>query len=411
MTITGKYNTASVYATVIEEEAKNQIKTLLDQPFVEGEKIAIMPDVHAGAGCTIGYTQTLNNNKVCPNLVGVDIACGMLTVKLGAMDIDLPRFDEIVHKFIPAGMSVHNKPMMDIEFFDQLICYSELKNVDRLACSAGTLGGGNHFIELDKDEYGNVYLVIHSGSRNLGKQVAEIYQKKAIEYCSGEKSYQDTKTRLIDLYKKLGREKHLEEAINKLNEMTAKDRAIPDALAYLSDNDFGMYIHDVMICTGFANFNRKCMANRILKTYLNTREDFPLELSEFYHFTTLHNYIGDDWILRKGAISAEEGETVLIPINMRDGSLICRGKGNPDYNYSAPHGAGRLMSRKKAKESVSMDAFKSSMEGIYSTSVCESTLDESPFAYKSIDDILPMLEPTVEVIHRLRPIYNFKATK
>lgn len=399
--IKGKVNTAVCYAAVVEEEAIEQIRRMCDYEFTEGSKIRIMPDVHAGKGCTIGTTMTIND-KVVPNIVGVDIGCGMYTVELGPVNIDFERVDAAVHE-IPSGRGVWEGRM---ERFDLtgLACYRSLKQTKRLERSLGTLGGGNHFIEIDVASDGNKYLVIHSGSRNLGKQVAELYQALAVDLNLGKANYFEQRDEIIRTYKEQGRRSEIQAALKSLEaEWKAKEPTMPADLCYLYGTYLEDYLHDVEICQQFARRSRERMAEIILeKTGMTARSSFH----------TIHNYIDTkEMILRKGSIAAHAGELVLIPINMRDGSVLARGKGNPEWNFSAPHGAGRLMSRMKARETLNLEAYRKTMEGIYTTSVNESTLDEAPMAYKSLDDILDEIRDSVDVIEVLKPIYNFKASE
>ena len=398
--IKGKVNTAICYAKVVEDEAIEQIRRMCDYPMTAGSRIRIMPDVHAGKGCTIGTTMTIED-KVVPNVVGVDIGCGMYTVDLGKQDLDLTRLDEAAH-FIPSGKNVWEGRQ---ERFDltELRCYRDLKETKRLERSLGTLGGGNHFIEVDQSQDGTRYLVIHSGSRNLGKQVAEIYQKIAIKLDRGFEEYYKKRDEIIRTYKEEGRRKEIQAAVKALyKEYTEKTGGtMPDDLCYLYGEYLEDYLHDVKICQDFARRNREKMAEILL-------ERAGLTGGEAFH--TVHNYIDtDEMILRKGSIAAHAGEKVLIPINMRDGSVIAIGRGNPEWNYSAPHGAGRLMSRTKAKDTLSMEAYKEAMKGIYTTSVNEATLDEAPMAYKSLEDIIDVIAESVDVVEVIKPIYNFKA--
>lgn len=395
--IKGKVNTALCYAKVVEEEAIEQIRRMCDYNFTENSKICIMPDVHAGKGCTIGTTMTITD-KAVPNIVGVDIGCGMYTVNLGKEDIDLEKMDEAAH-FVPSGKRVWEGRQ---EHFDltRLRCYRNLKDTKRLVRSLGTLGGGNHFIEVDRAEDGTNYLVIHSGSRNLGKQVAELYQKLAVELHQGKEEYFKKRDALIAEYKVAGKRKEIQAALKELA-WNAKELLIPEDLCYLYGTYLEDYLHDVVLCQEFARRNREKMAEVII-------ERTGLQGSDGFH--TIHNYIDtEEMILRKGAIAAHKGEKVLIPLNMRDGSVLAVGKGNPEWNYSAPHGAGRLMSRTKAKESLSMEKYKEAMAGIYTTSVNEATLDEAPMAYKSMEDIIDVIRESVDVIDVMKPIYNFKA--
>jgi tRNA-splicing ligase RtcB len=366
--IRGKYNSAIVYTENIQPGAVEQIETLCNQEFVKGSKIRIMPDVHSGIGCTIGTTMTIED-KVVPNLVGVDIGCGMEVIKVENPHINLPVLDSLIYDKIPSGFNIRNKEHSFNDKIDlkQLKCKNEV-NLARARRSIGTLGGGNHFIEVNMDSNGNLYIVVHSGSRHLGNEVARLYQEEA--------------------FKSLKKNKRAD---------------IPKALAYVSGELFNDYIHDMKIVQRFADLNRKAMVQEIIQS---------MDISVIERFTTIHNYIDtENMILRKGAVSAQKGEVLLIPINMRDGSLICRGKGNPDWNYSAPHGAGRIMSRRQAKATFSLDQYKEIMEGVFTTSVNRETLDECPFAYKSIDEIINNIGDTVDIIDLIKPIYNFKAAE
>lgn len=361
----GKYNAAKVFTDVIEQSAVTQIQHLLDQEFIADSKIRVMPDTHAGMGCTIGMTMTITD-KIVPNLVGVDIGCGMETLLLKDKRVELAQLDKAVYKYIPAGLAIRSTP----HHFNDNIDLTELRcakhvDLDRAALSIGTLGGGNHFIELNEDEDGRLYLVVHSGSCNLGKQVCEHYQNAAAD--------------------SLGR--------------TGKgdDRV----LAYLQGELVNDYLHDMAIVQQYADLNRKAIARELEKR---------MKFKVVEQFTTIHNYIDmEHKILRKGAISAQKGERMLIPMNMRDGSLICTGKGNDDWNYSAPHGAGRLMSRMAAKESITLTQYQKTMQGIYTSTVNKSTIDESPFAYKPMAEIVANIHDTADIIAALRPLYNFKA--
>ena len=397
--IRGKVNTAICFARVIEDEAIAQIRRMCDTGMAGGSRIRIMPDVHAGKGCTIGTTMTITD-KAVPNVVGVDIGCGMYTVKLGKVDIDFAKVDEVCH-FIPSGMDVWEGRIVRFDL-SELRCYRELRDSRRLERSIGTLGGGNHFIEIDEAADGTKYLVIHSGSRNLGKQVAEFYQQLAIDLHSGKEEYFKMRDEIIRTYKEQGRRTEIQEALKALkNEYETKNPDVPEDLCWLYGEYLEDYLHDVEICQRFAKLNREKMAEIIL-------ERTGMQAEDAFH--TIHNYIDtEEMILRKGAIAAHKGEKVLIPINMRDGSVLAVGKGNPDWNYSAPHGAGRVMSRAKAKESIDLDEYKASMSGIYTTSVNEQTLDEAPMAYKALEDIIDVIKESVDVIEVLKPIYNFKA--
>lgn len=399
--IKGRFNTAVCYTNELEPTAQEQIESVCNEEAFGDSKIRIMPDVHAGKGCTIGTTMTVTD-KVVPNMVGVDIGCGMYTVNLGKADIDFEKFDEAAH-FIPCGRDVWECRQ---ERFDLSVlrCYRNLKDSKRLERSLGTLGGGNHFIEIDADEDGNKYLIIHSGSRNLGKQVAEFYQGIAVDLNIGKEEYFKRRDEIIRTYKEEDRRSEIQATLKKLaREWEAKKPTMPRELCYLYGNFMEDYLHDVNICQQFAKRNREKMAEILLeKTGLIALEAFQ----------TIHNYIDiDEMILRKGSVSAKAGEKLLIPINMRDGSLICVGKGNEDWNNSAPHGAGRIMSRSAAFEKLTMEEYQAQMSGIYTTCVNTSTLDESPMAYKSMDEIAQNIEPTAEIIAHVKPIYNFKAAE
>ena len=396
--IKGNVNTALCYAKVVEDEAIAQIKRMCDYEFTEGSKIRIMPDVHAGKGCTIGTTMTIAD-KAVPNIVGVDIGCGMYTVNLGKVDIDFTALDEAAH-FVPSGMHIWEGRQ---ERFDlqELYCYRSLKNTKWLERSLGTLGGGNHFIEVDQAADGTKYLVIHTGSRNLGKQVAEIYQQLAIDLNKGKETYFQQRDEIIRTYKEQGRKSEIQAALKAIA-WEMRQATMPEDLCFLYGKYFEDYLHDVEICQRFAKRNREKIAEVLL-------ERTGMTGGEAFH--TIHNYIDtDEMILRKGAIAAHKGAKVLIPINMKDGSVLAVGKGNPEWNFSAPHGAGRLMSRAKAKQTLSMDEYKTMMEGVYTTSVNEATLDEAPMAYKSLDDIIDVIKESVDVIDVMKPIYNFKAS-
>lgn len=402
--IKGAYNTAKIYAGTVEESAAVQIEQLCNQEFVKGCRIRIMPDVHAGAGCVIGFTADLGE-MVIPNIVGVDIGCGMLTAELGNIEIDCALLDGIIRTFVPSGKTVHETRIQKYPALQELHCYRSLKKTKWIERSLGTLGGGNHFIEIDQDSDGNKFLVIHTGSRNLGKQVAEHYQEMAYEILRGADQLYEQQNRLIEEFKAAGRRSEIQAALKNLKaNFQAAETEIPKELCYLTGEYRAMYLHDMKICQDFATRNRMEIANQILGRLLGKT------LSDYLNFETIHNYIDlRSNVVRKGAVSAQAGERLLIPINMRDGSLICIGKGNADWNNSAPHGAGRLYSRKSAKEHFTMEDFTKSMEGIFSTSVQESTLDESPMAYKNMDDIVNNIAPTAEIVKIIKPIYNFKA--
>lgn len=399
--IKGKINTALCYAKVVEDEAIEQIRRMCDYAFTEGSRIRIMPDVHAGKGCTIGTTMTVVD-KAVPNIVGVDIGCGMYTVKLGKGEIDFAKLDEAAH-YVPSGINVWEGRQ---ERFDLtgLACYRSLKDTKRLERSLGTLGGGNHFIEVDRAADGTHYLVIHTGSRNLGKQVAEIHQQIAIDLNKGKEELFVKKEALIAEYKAAGRRQEIQDALKELmREWKDREMTMPEDLCFLYGDYLKNYLADVVICQEFARRNREKIAEILMERAGLTGAD---------GFHTVHNYIDtDEMILRKGAIAAHAGEKVLIPINMRDGSVLAVGRGNPDWNYSAPHGAGRLMSRRSAKANLDMEAYRKAMEGIYTTSVNESTLDEAPMAYKALEDIIDVIRDSVDIIDILKPVYNFKAAE
>ncbi len=397
--IRGKFNTAISFAKVIEDTAREQIRRMCNYEFTRDSKIRIMPDVHAGKGCTIGTTMTVTD-KAVPNIVGVDIGCGMYTVKLETDSLDFEKIDEAAH-YIPSRRNVWDFRQ---EKFDltELNCYRSLKETRRIEKSLGTLGGGNHFIEIDRAGDGTFYLVIHTGSRNLGKQVAEIYQHLAIDLAKGKDKFFAQKEEIIAVYKSLGRKKEIQSKLKELEkEYRGKQAAMPEDLCFVYGKYFHQYLHDMELCQTFARRNRELIAKILLgKAGITSGEAFH----------TTHNYIDvGELIIRKGAIAAHKDEKVLIPINMRDGSVLAVGKGNPDWNFSAPHGAGRIMSRSDAKVRLNMDDYKKSMAGIYTTSISEGTLDESPQAYKSLDDIIDVIGDTVEIIDVMKPVYNFKA--
>ena len=398
MLIEGTRATAKCFATQIEEEAVEQIRVMCDQPFAEGARIRIMPDAHAGKGCTIGTTMTVGD-KVVPNIVGVDIGCGMYTVNLGRGALDLPALDEACHT-VPSGMRVWEgrKRRFDLT---ELRCHRQLKDTRRLERSIGTLGGGNHFIEVDVASDGTNYLVIHSGSRNLGTQVASYYQRLAVELRQGKGEYFRKRDELIASYKAAGRRREIQAALKRL-EWQEHEPDAPRDLCWLDGTYLDDYLHDVAVCQRFARLNRETMAEEIVRM---------CGFSDRDAFHTVHNYIDvGEMILRKGAIAAHAGELVLIPLNMRDGSVLARGRGNEDWNFSAPHGAGRLMSRTAARERLSVEEYRSAMAGVYTTSVCEATLDEAPGAYKSAEDILGPIAESVDIVEVMRPTFNFKAS-
>ena len=391
----GKYGEAKVYTDVVDNESISQVINLLNQPYVEGSRVRMMPDIHAGAGCTIGTTMTIQD-KICPNLVGVDIGCGMETIRIKEKHIELQSLDKLIRSEIPSGFAIRNKPHRYNEQIDldSLYCAKHIK-LDRARLSVGTLGGGNHFIEANKDDDGNIYIVVHSGSRHLGLEIANYYQEAGYKaLTSFNKAEIDA---VIAQLKSDGRQSEIQEVLKGMKKHTS----IPKPLAYVEGELLDQYLHYMKIAQEFAMYNRKAMIDVIVK-------GLGLHITE--QFTTIHNYIDiENKILRKGAVSAQDGEVLLIPINMRDGSLICVGKGNEDWNCSAPHGAGRLMSRSAAKETFTVSEFKKQMEGIYTTSVGRSTLDECPMAYKRIEDIVDNISPTVDIKAIIKPIYNFKA--
>lgn len=399
VTIQGEHNTAVCYTPQLEDKAAEQIKLVCDQEAFANCTIRIMPDVHAGKGCTIGTTMTITD-KIVPGMVGVDIGCGMETVRLDAASVNFERLDEVVHNDIPSGFDVRKIPHKYADEIDlsQLRCVSHV-NIDRAYRSIGTLGGGNHFIEFAQAETGEIYMVVHSGSRHLGCEVADYYQTEGYNALCGCAQHQLNE--IISRLKAEGRQKEIQSTISRLKARAAI--SMPKDLAYVEGALFEDYIHDMKIMQRFAVLNRQAMVDTILA---------GMHLSAVEEFTTIHNYIDTEtMILRKGAVSAKAGEKLLVPINMRDGSLICVGKGNPNWNHSAPHGAGRLMSRSRAFHELSMEQYKAEMSGIYSTCVMQETLDESPMAYKPIDEIIAQIEPTAEILARIKPLYNFKASE
>src|SRR6056297_1569719 len=382
-------NDIKIYATTLEDGALEQIKELGEFEPYKNSKIRIMPDCHAGAGCTIGTTMEIKD-KITPNLVGVDIGCGMLTVKLKETEIDLQKLDAVINEFIPNGFNTHTEQKAEFDF-NKLIAKN--LNIDRAKVSIGSLGGGNHFIEVGKTSKNELYLVIHSGSRNIGGQVAKYYQNIAIENLTDNAKEREE---LIAKLKKDGRQNEIGKELKKL-----KKPEINKNLAYLIGADFDNYMHDMELMQKYAVLNRRTMANIVLE---------KAGLTEIEAFETIHNYIDfNRMMLRKGAVSAENGATLLILINMRDGSIIAKGKGNEDWNYSAPHGAGRLMGRRQAHKNLNFDEFKEQMKDVYSTSVLTETLDEAPNAYKPMNEILEAIGEAVEVVDIIKPIYNFKA--
>jgi len=404
--IHGKYNIAKVFTHELDALSREQIENLCNQSFVEGSKIRLMPDVHAGAGCTIGTTMTIKD-KIVPNLVGVDIGCGMETIIIDndtreSKDFDPVRLDAIIHAEIPNGMNIRDD---EHEFIDK-IDFSKIRcpaiNKGYAQKSLGTLGGGNHFIEANRDDKNNLYIVIHSGSRHLGKEIAEYYQEQAWHQLNGNRKADIDS--IISKLKTEGREKEIQDTVKRIKSQIITN--VPKELAYLCGELFDDYINDMKTTQYFALINRKAMMCTILRGL-----NIPNE-GRFEQFSTIHNYIDtESMILRKGAVSAQKGEKLIVPINMRDGSIICEGLGNPDWNYSSPHGAGRVMSRKKAFITLKLEDYKKEMEGIYSTSVNEKTIDESPMAYKTMDNIVSNMEQTAKILNIIKPIYNFKAAE
>lgn len=395
--IKGKYNEAKIFTDVVDSASIAQVQELCNQEFTSGSRIRLMPDIHAGAGCTIGTTMTIQD-KIVPNLVGVDIGCGMETIRIRESHLELQKLDKLIYQKIPSGFSIREKAHKYINQIDlsELYCAKYI-DITRAEKSIGTLGGGNHFIEVDQDDEGNLYVVVHSGSRHLGLEVAKYYQEEGYKVLNHTDDV-SMKQRIVQL-KAEDRDKEIQKEIKRLKNL--KQTNIPRQLAYVTGNLFDQYIHDMKIVQHFAMLNRQAIMDEIIR-------GMKLHVEE--QFTTIHNYIDtEQMILRKGAVSAKVGEQILIPINMRDGSLICIGKGNEDWNYSAPHGAGRLMSRGEAKRSFTVSEFKKQMSDVYTTSVSKATLDECPMVYKEMQDILNNIDPTAEVVKIIRPVYNFKA--
>ena len=396
--IKGKYNEAKIFTDVVDDGAVEQVQAMCDAPIFKQSKIRIMPDVHAGAGCTIGTTMTITD-KIVPNMVGVDIGCGMELIRIAERDLDLAALDSLIYKRIPSGFNYRDSRHEYTEQIDlSVLRCAKHVNIALAYVSLGTLGGGNHFIEADKDDDGNIYIVVHSGSRHLGKEVAEYYQNEGYRHLSGNSGRQLQE--IVNKLKAEGRQKEIQWAIQAAKDSTAQ---VPQDMAYVEGELFDDYIHDMRIVQKFAVLNRQAMTDEIVRGMRLTVEE---------QFTTIHNYLDtESMILRKGAVSAKKGEKLLIPINMRDGSLICVGKGNDDWNESAPHGAGRILSRGKARATLTMEEFQREMSGIFSTSINANTLDESPMAYKNMDDIVNNITPTADIVKRIVPIYNFKASE
>lgn len=379
-----------IFASIIDDKTKEQIKTLSESDAYKGCRIRVMPDCHAGKGCTIGSVIEYQN-RVVPNTVGVDIGCGMMVTELGNIEVDLEKLDRVINEYIPSGFNVHKELVHSFSNKELIAHISDWKYME---CSIGSLGGGNHFIELNVDDEGKKYLVIHSGSRNLGVQVCDYWQNKAILNLTDDSSL---RRELIDRLKAEGRQKEIGEELKKL-----KKPSIDNDLAYIEGEDLEGYINDMSICQNYASYNRATITELICH-YMGWDNTVSW-------FNTIHNYIDiPNKIIRKGAIEAPIGRKVLIPMNMRDGSLICIGKGNSDWLDSAPHGAGRIMSRMQAKRSLNLKDFEFSMQGIYTTSVCEQTIDEAPMVYKSSEQIMQDILPTVDIVKVIKPIYNFKA--
>ncbi len=406
MEITNKNQiTTKIFAKTVDLKCIEQLSELIENEAYANEKIRIMPDCHAGKGSVIGFTSTFSD-KLIPNTVGVDISCGMLVVNLGKCEIDLPAFDELVKREIPCGLEVREGRYCEFKLMEELFCFRELKEVKRIVRSIGTVGGGNHFIELDKNDAGEIFLVIHTGSRNLGKQVCECYQEKAIQIAHGKGDYLQQREDLIAQYKAEGRRDEIQAALKQLQSVWLES-PVPDDQAWIDGKWFERYVADMKICAEFAHLNRTVIAEILISKYFKDKH-----LEDFEYFETVHNYIDfEQNMIRKGAVSAKAGEKLIIPMNMRDGSLICIGKGNPDWNYSAPHGAGRLMSRTEAAKILSLSEFQSSMAGIYTTTANERTIDEAPMAYKPMQEIVDCIQETVSIVDIIRPIYNFKADK
>ncbi len=397
LTVRGKYNEAKIFTDVVDQASIAQVIALCSQEFAAGSRIRLMPDVHAGMGCTVGTTMTITD-KVVPNLVGVDIGCGMETVRVREDHMEMQKLDKLIYERIPSGFAIRQKIHRYTEEVDlgELRCARHVDLI-RAEKSMGTLGGGNHFIEVDQDSEGRLYIVIHSGSRRLGLEVAKYYQEEGWKALN--RTDDASVEAMIAQLRAEGRQKEIQRELKRLKNQ--KQTSIPRPLAYVSGALFEDYLHDMRIVQRFAALNRQAMVDEIVK-------GMKLHIEE--QFTTIHNYIDTEaMVLRKGAVSAQAGERLLIPINMRDGSLLCVGKGNEDWNCSAPHGAGRLMSRSEAKESFTVSEFKKQMAGVYTTSVGRGTLDECPMAYKGMEDILANIAPTAEVQEILRPVYNFKA--
>lgn len=385
-----------IFTDIIEPSAVNQIYELISTPAFKNAKVRIMPDAHSGTGCVVGFTST-SAEKVVPGVIGGDIGCGMLTAKLGKIDIDYPLLDDFIKNKIPFG-SDYFKRSGSTEFTEKLVCKKELKDLERLYGSLGTLGGGNHFIEIDVDKAGKKYLVIHSGSRNLGLQVAKIYSKKAINYCKN--AALSERDALIKEYTERNEQDKIPDALKALTEKHAEKSKLRPEHCFLENAELAAYMHDMRICQAFAEKNRQIICQRITSF---------LGVYKFESFESVHNYIDDKGIIRKGAVAAHKGQKLIIPMNMRDGCLLCEGLGNADWNESAPHGAGRLYGRGEAKKLFTVEEYAEKMRGVYTTTANASTIDESPMAYKPIEQITERIKDTVKIIELLTPEYNFKA--
>ena len=398
--VTGEYTNAKIFSNVEQETAVKQIKELCNQPFMEGAKVRIMPDYHAGKGCVIGTTIALKD-KVVPNLVGVDVGCGVYVVKIQPMDIDFKQLDDTIRQYVPSGIGLHDSESLRYvtDAFPKVkdFAVSGIMTDEHNKKSLGTLGGGNHFIEMSKDDDGCLYLCIHTGSRSVGAKIASYYQKLAFSNLERTDVHA-----LVEKLKAEGRNEEIQTAIGLLKK---ENPVIPKDLAYVEGQAFHDYMNDMMLAQQFAKANRKQIASTII-------EHLKLEKFIIEDFDSIHNYIDtDNMILRKGAISAQKGEQLIIPINMRDGSIIAHGQGNEDWNYSAPHGAGRIMSRTQANKNLNFEDYQNTMSGIWTTSVNEETLDEAPMAYKPMEEILTNIQNTVDIHKIIKPVYNFKASE
>lgn len=407
----GKYGRAKIFASILDSTTEEQINNLINSPVTKNRYVAVMPDCHAGKGCTIGTTMRINN-KINPSLVGVDIGCGVMAIPLGKIELDMEKVDNFFHNYMPSGREVNEEVIEDFDL-ESLYCFDMLTDVNRLRKSLMSLGGGNHFCEIDKDDEDNKYLVIHTGSRNLGLQVANIYSEIAYNQTNVDTivTKEDIKE-IVEKYKAEGRPFEINMAIESFKRKKNSLAVVSKEESWLVKEEKDKYLHDMKICQEFAYRNRYLIASNFLYKILNYSKEQVDEVMN-NRIETTHNYIdftvAGDPILRKGAVSAQKDEILLIPMNMKEGTLICRGKGNPDWNYSAPHGAGRLYSRASARSSFTIEEFKESMKDIYTTCVTENTLDESPMAYKPYEIIMKDIEDTVEIINIIKPIYNFKA--